>query len=256
MKITFLGTGTSSGVPMIGCDCPVCCSTDPRNKRTRSSVYLENNEGLSLLIDASVDLREQALRENIVDVRHILLTHIHADHVFGLNEIRVFNQRNKTVVDLYLNKETDREIRDVFRYIYMPPLQQGGGLPHINNNVITPGKSFKIYNFTITPFVVLHGHLPILAFRIDDFVYITDASVIPAESYCYLKDVEVLVLNVLRERKHPTHFSLEEALVEVTKIGAGKTYFTHLAHDLDHQALLDLLPANVEPAYDGLTLLI
>lgn len=256
MKVTFLGTGTSTGVPMIGCNCAVCRSTDNRNKRTRSSVYIENDQGLGLLIDASVDLREQVLRENIVDVRHILLTHIHADHVFGLNEVRVFNQRNKTLIDLYLDEQTDREIKEVFRYIYQPPEQLGGGLPQIRNNVIRPGQSFKIYDFVITPFIVMHGALPIMAFRVNDFVYITDASSIPAESYCYLKDAKVFVLNVLRERKHPTHFSLAEALAEAQKIGAGRTYFTHLAHDLDHQALLDLLPDNIEPAYDGLTLLI
>lgn len=252
MQIVFLGTGTSGGIPEIACDCPVCVSPNSKNKRTRSSILLRNERGNNLLIDASSDLRQQALRENIWDVRHILLTHIHADHVFGINELRRFNWVNNAPVTLYMSKTIEPELKEVFRYIYTPPAQLGGGIPEVNNRLIEHGKSFKIDDFEITPLNIWHGKLLIFGFRINDIAYITDCSEIPAETRPFLKNLKVLVLNTLRERKHPTHFSLDESVAEAQKIGAERSYFTHIAHNLEHEETNAKLPAGIELAYDGL----
>lgn len=254
MKAIFLGTGTSGGIPELACACAVCTSDDPKNKRTRSSLLLQDEAGNNLLIDASSDFRQQILRENIWDIRHILITHIHADHIFGLNEIRRFNQIHKTPVHLYLKKEFDGELREVFRYIYNPPQQLGGGIPQVENHIVPAGKSFRIYNFTIMPLLIKHGKLPIFGYRINDLAYLTDCSEIPAETREHLAGLKVLVLNTLREQKHPTHFSLEESVSEAKKIKAENTYFTHIAHNIEHNQINATLPKNIHLAYDGLVL--
>ncbi|MDC0977655.1 MBL fold metallo-hydrolase [bacterium] len=254
MIITFLGTGTSGGIPMIACDCEVCNSADPKDRRLRSSVLIQDDAGRNLLIDASSDFREQALSAKIVELEHILVTHIHADHVLGINEIRPFNYKSGQPVNIYLEKNVDAEIRNVFRYIYTPPDQLGGGVPQVENHIIEPEKSFQIYDFKITPIRVMHGKLPILGFRINDFVYITDASVVPEESVKYIVGAKALVINALREKRHPTHFSLEEAISKAKEFGVEQTYLTHIAHNIKHETVSNILSDNIQLAYDGLTI--
>lgn len=253
MKLTFLGTGTSNGIPMLACNCPVCTSQDPRNNRLRASVLLESGEH-NLLIDASSDFRQQGLKFNIQNISDILITHIHADHVFGLDEMRRYNQLYKKDIQLYLKGDFDQEIREVFKYIYYPPLQLGGGVSKILNHVVSPGASFRINDFEITPLNIFHGILPILGYRINDVAYLTDCSKIPEETYPLLKNLKVLVLGALRDTTHPTHFSLAEAVAEAKLIGADQTYFTHISHNLEHVQTNESLPKNIQLAYDGLSL--
>ena len=219
-------------------------------------MFIEDDQGNHLLIDPCVDLRQQFLRENIADVRDILVTHLHADHIFGLNEVRIFNKKYNHATNLYLEQGFNCEIREVFRYIYNPPDQIGGGLPQVNNVIIKPGKTFEIADFKITPFRVFHGRLPITGFRINNIAYITDSSVIPEESYQYLEQLDVLVLNALRERKHPTHFSISESVEQAQKIGAKQTLFTHIDHDLEHEKTNSSLPKNIQLAYDGQVIIV
>lgn len=253
MKLTFLGTGTSNGIPMIACGCPVCTSADPFNKRLRSSVVITHNDK-NILIDASADFRQQALLYKITEVEAILITHTHADHVFGLDEMRCYNQRYQKTIPLYCEASCEREIKQTFRYMYTELLQLGGGVSQFTNKIIQPGESFEISGLKVIPIRIKHGILPIVGYRIGDIAYLTDCSEIPEDSYQYLQNLDVLVLSALRDRKHPTHFSLKEAVAEAEKIGAKRTYFTHIAHNLEHQATNTSLPKNIQLAYDGLQL--
>ena len=252
MKITFLGTGTSNGIPMLACDCSICTSANPKNKRLRASVLITDDAGNNLLIDASADFRQQALRHNIKNIDTILITHVHADHVFGLDEMRRFNQIHKKNIPLYIKPEFDSELRQIFSYIYCPPLQLGGGVSQIVNHPATPGQSFTVGSLKITPIEVMHGVLPILGFRINDFVYLTDCSEIPDSSYALLHGVKVAVIDALRQTPHPTHFSIDQAIAAAKRIGVEKAYFTHIAHNLEHEQTNAELPANLQLAYDGL----
>lgn len=249
--MTFLGTGTSNGIPFIACDCPVCTSTNPKNKRLRSSVLITHNEK-NILIDASSDYRQQALTYNIRDLEAILITHVHADHVFGLDEMRRYNQMHRKTIPLYCERSADQELRQVFQYIYNPPKQWGGGVSELENKIIEPGKSFTLNGLTITPIRIQHGILPIVGYRVGTIGYLTDCSFIPDESYALLKDLDVLVVSALRDVKHSTHFSLDEAVEAAKRIGAKQTYFTHIAHSLEHEAVNKKLPKNIQLAYDGL----
>ena len=170
MKITFLGTGTSHGVPEIGCECEVCTSKNPKNTRFRTSSLVEDDQGNSLLIDASVDFRQQALRANIRKLTDILITHEHADHILGLDDTRVFTRNSGEPINLYLNARCDQRIRRVYEYVYGTTIQQGGGLPKLNNIIIEPDKTFQVHTFTITPIEIFHGKLPILGYRINNLV--------------------------------------------------------------------------------------
>lgn len=252
MHITFLGTGTSHGVPEIGCTCRVCTSPNPKNKRLRPSVLLDDGTGHTLLIDASADFRQQALRAGIRHLSDILLTHAHADHIFGLDETRIFTSKTNAPLNLYLDESCDRRIRRVFEYAYQEGVQIGGGLPKFNNMIVAPGQTFRAGAFTVTAIALWHGKLPILGYRIDRFAYLTDCSGIPEESYAYLYDLDVLVLDALRPTPHPTHFSIEEAVCAAQKIGARRTYFTHMTHNIDHDIANAALPAGIEFAYDEL----
>lgn len=254
LKITFLGTGTSHGVPLITCKCKVCLSKNRKNKRLRTSILIEDNSNKknNLLIDCSKDFREQALKYKIDYVEHVLITHLHADHIFGIDELRIYNQVNKNNIKLYLNKKFSKEIKKIFPYIYKTPLQLGGGVTKVENNIVKPTKTFQINNFKITPILLYHGKLPILGYRINNIAYLTDCSFIPQESYQHLKNLDVLVLDALRETPHSTHFSLGQATNEALKINAKQTYFVHMAHNLEHEKTNKKLPANIELAYDGL----
>ncbi len=251
MNIIFLGTGTSTGVPMVGCTCAVCTSTDPKNYRTRPSLLVQHN-GRNILIDASIDLRIQALRHKLMDIDAVLCTHVHADHVFGMDDLRPFNMIHKKDIPYYATARDCEELKDVFHHVFEPPVQVGGGLPRIALNIITPDVPFELLGLSITPVPIMHGVLPIIGFRIGRMAYLTDCSMIPEASFDMLHDLDLLVLDALRDTKHPTHFSLDEAVEAAQRISAKRTYFTHIAHNLEHVATNKKLPAGMELAYDGL----
>lgn len=261
MKVTVLGSGTSHGVPAIGCDCDVCRSADPRDRRTRPSILLELDgappspfAGMvrSILIDTSTDLRTQALANNVRRVDAILFTHTHADHVFGIDDVRRFNQMQRTAIACYANGQTVTSLRSMFSYIFEPPKQLGGGLPQLSLFAI--GGAFSLGGAVVVPVPLFHGTLPILGFRIGAFAYLTDCNRIPEASWPLLEGVRTVIIDALRHKPHSTHFSVSEAIDAVQRMGADRAYFTHICHDLGHVATNAQLPAGVELAYDGLTL--
>jgi phosphoribosyl 1,2-cyclic phosphate phosphodiesterase len=250
MKLTFLGTGTSTGVPSIGCECETCLSEDPRDKRLRVSIIIEH-AGQSLLVDTSSDFRQQALRFGLKRLDGVLITHCHADHIFGLDDIRPLNFRFGAL-GLYANERAWVDIRRIFKYIFEPS-HFGGGLPQVIAHTVYPGAPFCIgEQLEVTPLEVTHGRLPVMAYRFNDFAYATDLSEIPPQTMDALRDLDVLVLDCLRFKEHPTHLWAEKALGYVEKLKPRRTYFTHMAHDVKHERDSKRLPDGVEFAYDGL----
>jgi phosphoribosyl 1,2-cyclic phosphate phosphodiesterase len=250
MKLTFLGTGTSTGVPSIGCECETCLSEDPRDKRLRVSIMIEH-AGQSLLVDTSSDFRQQALRFGLKRLDGVLITHCHADHIFGLDDIRPLNFRFGAL-GLYANERAWVDIRRIFKYIFEPS-HFGGGLPQVIAHTVYPGAPFCIgEQLEVTPLEVTHGRLPVMAYRFNDFAYATDLSEIPPQAMNALRDLDVLVLDCLRFKEHPTHLWVEKALGYVEKLKPRRTYFTHMAHDVKHERDSKRLPDGVEFAYDGL----
>ncbi len=252
MKITFLGTGTSQGVPIIGCDCAVCTSPDPRDKRTRTSALVETGN-LTLLIDASPDLRWQMLNfHNRRKLDAVLLTHEHRDHVGGLDDLRPFIFENGKPMDLYGHPRTLEAVKCLFFYSFEKELYPGA--PEFNLHPIE-NKPFEIQGLTIIPVLVKHYKLDIYGYRIGDFAYITDAKEIPGQELEKLRGVKVLVINALRRKLHYSHFNLDEALAVIDLLKPEKAYLTHISHRLDTYAALQAeLPENVSPAYDGLSI--
>ncbi|RLD16771.1 MBL fold metallo-hydrolase [candidate division KSB1 bacterium] len=252
MRITFLGTGTSGGVPIINCDCAVCRSANPKNKRLRSSVMIEINDKF-LLIDTTPDMRQQFLRKRFPRIDAILYTHAHADHVFGLDEVRRFNYLTKKRIPAYGNAQTMERLTTVFNYAFQPPeIEIVKGIPNLSPHVIE-GPTV-IEGIEVIPIPLVHNELTIFGYRIGNFAYCTDVNHIPAASYNLLNNLDVLVLDALREKRHPSHFSLGEAITEARKIGARQTYFTHISHILDHDRHGQMLPKNMAFAYDELEL--
>jgi phosphoribosyl 1,2-cyclic phosphate phosphodiesterase len=250
MKFTLLGTGTSTGVPSIGCECETCTSDDPRDKRLRVSVLVEHG-GRTALIDTSSDFRQQALRVGLRHLDAVLVTHCHADHIFGLDDIRPLNFRHGAL-GVYANERAWADIRRIFKYIFEPS-HFGGGLPQVHAHTVAHGAGFCLGpGFEVTPVEVIHGRLPVMAYRFNDFAYATDLSEIPPASLDMLRGLDALVLDCLRLRPHPTHLWLERSLAYVEELKPRRTYFTHIAHDIKHARDSALLPEGVEWGYDGL----
>lgn len=252
LHITFLGTGTSHGVPMIGCDCETCRSDDPRDRRFRPSIYIRCGERLALLVDAGPDLRMQALTHGVRRVDAILFTHGHADHIVGLDDVRRFNAIQRQSIPCFGDARTIGDIRRMFGYVFDEATPQGGGLPKLD--LFTIVGPFCVSGEEITPVPVVHGRRAILGFRLHRFAYLTDCSHIPDTSWPLLEDLDVLVLDALRPEPHPTHFNLDEAVAAATRIGARQTYFTHMAHQLRHAPTCARLPGGMTLAHDGLTI--
>lgn len=251
--ITFLGTGTSSGVPVIGCDCATCHSDDSRDTRLRTSAWIETLTGEKILIDVGPDYRQQALRHLIRHIDGILITHSHHDHIGGIDELRQNNFYMHSAIKLYGNKTALDEIRERFGYIFRET-QRGGGKPELLLEEIVPGVPFRIGSREITPIEILHGEIPILGYRIGELVYITDAKTIPPESMELIlaQTPKVLVINALRYRPHSTHLNLEESLKLIEAIAPESAYLVHFTHDIRHEELASQLPPGVSPAHDGL----
>lgn len=250
MKLTFLGTGTSTGVPSIGCDCETCVSTDPRDKRLRVSVVIEHRD-VTVLIDTSSDFRQQALRFGLKRLDAVLVTHCHADHIFGLDDIRPLNFRFGAL-GIYANDRAWVDIKRIFKYIFEPS-HFGGGLPQVVPHVVNPGAQFCVGpDLLITPLEVIHGRLPVMAYRLNNFAYLTDLSEIPGPTIDGLQDLDVLVLDCLRFKEHPTHLWVDKALEYVAQLKPRRTFFTHIAHDIKHARDVKKLPPGVTFAYDGL----
>jgi phosphoribosyl 1,2-cyclic phosphate phosphodiesterase len=227
----------------------VCRSTDPRDKRTRPSILIDTGRA-TILVDTSTDLREQALANNVRRVDAILFTHTHADHVFGIDDVRRFNQMQNGAIPCFASAETVDSLRRMFAYIFEPPKQMGGGLPQLA--LFKLAGAFCLGGTEIVPVPLFHGKLPVLGFRIGSFAYLTDCNRIPNESFALLDGVRTLIIDALRHRPHSTHFSVGEATAAAARIGATRTWFTHICHDLGHAATSASLPAGVELAYDGL----
>lgn len=250
MKITFLGTGTSQGVPVVNCQCSVCTSTDPRNNRLRTSISVQTDK-TSLIVDTTPDLRQQLLRNPMQRLDAVLFTHAHADHIYGIDDLRRFNQLQKERIPVYANELTLKRLKHLFGYAF----REGDlslGIPNLKGRTING--SFHINELVMVPVKLMHGDQEILGFRFGDLAYCTDVSKIPEKSYALLKGLDVMVIGALREREHPTHFSVNEAVEEAEKIGAKQTYLIHMSHKIDHEFRSQSLPDNINFAYDGLVL--
>jgi phosphoribosyl 1,2-cyclic phosphate phosphodiesterase len=250
---TFLGTGTSVGVPMIGCDCAVCTSTDKRNHRYRCSVLLRLPAG-NLLIDTPPELRLQLLRAGVGVIHAVLFTHFHADHVFGLDDLRPIPRHLGAAVPLYCTHQVERHLRQSFSYAFTAEAERlpMGFVPKLVFRTIDEAP-FEALGHRIVPIPLVHAHFNVFGFRIDDVAYCTDVNQIPKESWPLLEGVRVLVLDALRYKPHPAHFSLDEALDVIDRIKPQQAYLTHMSHDLDHETVNRKLPPRVELAYDGLS---
>ncbi len=299
-ELVFLGTGTSAGVPMIGCDCDVCQSTDPRDRRQRASVLVRfpddaveredkpvrrdwdakpnqpdahpepaDESGFharfnaaqlghrQLLIDTSPDLREQCLRERISRLDAVLYTHGHADHIFGLDDLRRFNAVLQRPIDLHAEPSVIDQFRKMFPYVFEPHTNVNKSfIPQLIPMPLHVGEAFTLHGMRITPIRLMHGRLPIVGLRFDhhgrSLAYCTDCSAIPPESYATLRDLDVLIIDALRYRHHPTHMTVDQAIQVIRELRPGRAFLTHIAHDIQHAELCDRLPPGIELPYDGL----
>ena len=254
MRLTLLGTGTSMGVPQIGCGCAVCRSTDPRDRRNRTSALIETGDH-TLLIDTPPELRLQVLGAGVRRIDAVLYTHEHADHVHGIDDLRSFSLMRGGELPLYGPPSTIEHLRSSFRYIFDPsvvPLE-GTSKPQLTLHPLAPNVPAHVAGVDILPIAFEHGTMTVYGYRIGKLAYVTDVKRIDATALALLRGVRVLILNALWWRTHPTHLSFDEAIAAAREIGAERTILTHLTHETGHQELLDRLPAGIEPGFDGLT---
>lgn len=248
MKVTFLGTGTSQGVPVIACDCEVCISVDPKDKRLRSSILIESDDK-SVVIDTGPDFRYQMLRANVQKLDAVIFTHQHKDHIAGLDDIRAFNYKQKAVMDIYANLAVQESLKREFYYVFSDIKYPG--IPQIDMHEIQ-SEIFSVGDIEFTPIEVMHYKMPVLGFRVNDFTYITDAKTISETEIEKIKGSKTLVINALQKEKHISHFTLEEAIAFAQMINAETTYFTHISHRLGkHEDVSAYLPKGIQLAYDG-----
>jgi phosphoribosyl 1,2-cyclic phosphate phosphodiesterase len=250
LKVTFLGTGTSQGIPVIGCECAVCQSMDYRDKRLRTSIHVELN-GLSLVVDTGPDFRQQALREGIKRLDAVLFTHAHKDHTAGLDDVRAYNFLQQRSMPVYGTLDVHEQLKREFHYAFSD--HKYPGIPQLNLIELTD-QNFHVNGTPVVTLPVTHLQLPVLGFRFGDFSYITDANFIPDSTLKKLEGTKVLVLNALQKERHVSHFNLDEAIALAQQINAETTYFIHMSHKLgQHKDIEKILPANIKLAYDGLT---
>jgi phosphoribosyl 1,2-cyclic phosphate phosphodiesterase len=250
MQITFLGTGTSNGIPVIGCTCSVCQSSDPRDRRTRTSAVI-HADGQSILIDTSPELRIQALANDLGSVDAVVYTHAHADHVAGFDDLRSFNLVRQEKLDVFADALTAAIIQERFAYAFERPFPFYGGKPDLRMHVFDG--PFSIGPTRVHPFQVGHGRWTVNGFRFGDLVYLTDAKDVPPEAIEAMRDADVLVINGLRDVPHPVHLSIPETLDIIAEVRPRQAYLVHLSHEVSHAEMSDRLPPGVHLAYDGLT---
>lgn len=251
MRVTVLGSGTSNGVPVIGCHCAVCSSTDARDKRTRPSALIEV-DGRTVLIDTAPELRLQLVRAGVDHLDAIVFTHEHADHIYGLDDVRVFSMRQRRPLPTYGSARTLAALRRAFAYIFDAAPMTGGGRPQLEP--IEIDGPFRAAGVAFEPLTVWHGDTPVLAFLIGRLAYVTDVSRIEPATMDRLRGLDVLILDALRERPHPTHYSLAEALAVIEELRPNRAYLTHICHDMGHAATEPKLPRGVHLCFDGLAL--
>jgi phosphoribosyl 1,2-cyclic phosphate phosphodiesterase len=250
VKITFLGTGTSQGVPVIACDCYTCISEDQRDKRLRASLLLETGN-INIVFDAGPDFRQQMLKERVTKLDAIILTHEHKDHIAGMDDVRAFNYKSQDAIDIYAEERVQKAVKEEYSYVFAE--YKYPGIPKMRLNEI-PANNFNVKGIDVIPIRLFHYRLPIYGFRIGDFAYITDANLIPEESMGKLIGVKYLVINALRKEKHISHFSLREALDHIKVISPKKAYITHVSHQMGrYNEVSEELPDGIELAYDGMS---
>jgi len=247
MRVIVLGSGTSHGVPMIGCTCTVCTSTNPKNHRYRPSIAIQH-DGRTILVDTTPEMRLQALASGLNRVDAVLITHTHADHIFGLDDLRRFNDLSGEAIPVYAAESDQDDIRRIFRYIFVET-QVGGGKPRIELHPLPD--VLELFGLRVEVLTVMHGALPVRAFRIGPFAYVTDTNRIPEEAMAKLRGVDTLILDAVRYEPHVTHYGLWEAVEVAKQLGARHTLFTHLSHKFDHDTANSELPPGMELAYDG-----
>ena len=250
MKITFLGTGTSYGVPMVGCECRVCTSDNPKNSRMRSSIFISEGE-YNILIDAATELRIQCLKNSVKRLDAVLLTHSHADHVLGFDDLRHFNRKRKINIPVYGSVKTVNDVHRMFSYAFKE-VSSNGSKPKVT--LIPIEGNLNLYDMEIIPVDVMHGEEMVTAYRFKKFAYVTDVSQIPQDSMEKLKGLDLLIIAALRNIPHEKHFSIEQAISVVAKLKPKQTFFTHIAHEVEHEETDKSLPAGIKLAYDGLSI--
>jgi phosphoribosyl 1,2-cyclic phosphate phosphodiesterase len=250
--LTLLGCGTSTGVPVLGCCCRVCTSTDPRNKRLRTAAHLRTSSGISVAIDAGPDLRRQALRADITHLDGVIFTHAHADHILGIDDLRGFNFSSRRPLSCYASELTMSGIFSLFDYVINPDPAYRGSVPQLTFHPIEHGKPFSIRDLEVLPLEIVHGHLSVTMYRFGPVAYATDCSQIPPATGESLAGVEVLFLDALRSEPSPSHFTIDQACEVAQRLGIRRTILIHLSHSLDYNEISAKLPSGVELGYDGL----
>ena len=252
MQLTMLGVGSSAGTPVVGCSCATCLSSDSRNKRTRCSSLITLDSGKNILIDTGADLRDQALREGVKRVDAVLYTHTHADHLHGIDDLRAFCQLQRSQIPLYAKEDAVLHIKQKFGYTLRDPLIDFWDLPVLRITAVEA--PFDLFGTTITPIPVMHGKSQIFGYRIGNFAYMTDVSEIPESSFALLQNLDILLLDCLREKSHPTHINIEQSLAYIGRIKAKQSVMIHMTHELEYTSLSEKLPNDVFVGFDGLKL--